>query len=616
MPSRGSPPYEGRRIECALGFGSAATNGCEPPPQAVTSPVDLGRMPGPMPGTRVAGSPAMSTVKRTTVMAVVALLVLSTAVLAQPTEPAAVRGLSPEVVKQIVDSAQPDRPVPVTLANRQIVVFRAAVMNRTSAERAAAAKQLLTAFASEGRPLSVGSRELAGGMLISVDGRDIFTLVPADSDPLLGETLPDKTAETVRRLQQALDESLESTRPRLLLVAFAQAVAATTVFVALFWLLVRARQSAADRVARLAEKALSAHRVADELARELKLAKHVARVILVVVVAAALVLTYIWLTFVLRRFPYTRPWGEMLRSFLLAQLAWLGSGILAALPSLFTILLIVLLTRVAIRAVHLLFAGVEEGRFALPWVHPETASSTRKIVTVLMWLFALIVSYPYLPGSQTEAFKGVSVFIGLIVSLGSTGLVNQVMSGFTVTYSRALRRGDFVRVGDIDGTVTQIGTLSTKLETPRREEVTIPNAVLVSQTVVNYSRNADTTGVYTGTVVTIGYDAPWRQVEALLLLAASRTDGVRPTPAPMVIQSGLAEFHVRYTLLVALEAPHRRGAILNRLHANIQDAFNEHGVQIMTPNYEADPEGRKVVPKDRWFAAPAADQKEAVTSRS
>ena len=171
---------------------------------------------------------------------------------------------------------------------------------------------------------------------------------------------------------------------------------------------------------------------------------------------------------------------------------------------------------------------------------------------------------------------------------------------------RALRRGDFVRVGEVEGTVTQIGTLSTKIETPRREEITIPNAVLVSQTVTNYSRNANSSGVYTPTSVTIGYDAPWRQIEALLLLAASRTEGVRTTPPPVVLQAGLEDFYVRYTLLVALEAPNRRAPILNRLHANIQDAFNEHGVQIMSPNYEADPESRKIVPKDQWFAAPAA----------
>jgi small-conductance mechanosensitive channel len=556
---------------------------------------------------------------------VIALLVVLRATAeAQPSAPESVvqagglKSLPPEVLKDIVASARPDTPATLTLMNRPIVVFRVSVLNRSAADRAAAAKQLLTALAAQNRPLQVASYELAGAALITVDGRDVIAMVPADSDALLGETLPGNAQETVRRLQEALDESLEASRPRVLLVGLAQALVATVAFIGILWLLGRVHRRVADAVARATEKALSAHRVADELARQTRLFQYLHRAVIAVVALLGLVVTYSWLTFVLRRFPYTRPWGELLRTFLVEQAIGLGSGMLASLPSLFTVLLIVLITRFAIRLVNLLFAASEAGRIALPWIYPETASSTRKLATALLWLFALIVAYPYLPGSQTEAFKGISVFVGLIISLGSSGLMNQVMSGFTVTYSRALRRGDFVRVGEIEGTVTHIGTLSTKIETPRREEVTIPNAVLVSQTVVNYSRNADTLGVYTSTSVTIGYDAPWRQVEALLLLAASRTEGVRKTPSPTVLQASLEDFYVRYILLVALETPHRRTVTLNRLHANIQDAFNEHGVQIMSPNYEADPDDRKLVPKERWFAAPAqaANETARLTVRS
>src|SRR5262249_29936840 len=157
----------------------------------------------------------------------------------------------------------------------------------------------------------------------------------------------------------------------------------------------------------------------------------------------------------------------------------------------------------------------------------ETAQPTRRLLTLLLWAFAVIVAYPYLPGSQTDAFKGVTVFLGLMVTLGSSGLVNHIMSGFMITYSRALRVGDFVRVGDVEGTVTHLGVLSTKVRTLRQEEVTIPNAVVVSQTITDYSRPGDTDGVYTPTSVTIGYDAPWRQVQSLLLLAAERTPGLR-----------------------------------------------------------------------------------------
>jgi len=216
-----------------------------------------------------------------------------------------------------------------------------------------------------------------------------------------------------------------------------------------------------------------------------------------------------------------------------------------------------------------------------------------------------VVAYPYLPGSQTEAFKGISVFFGLIITFGSSGLMNQIMSGFMITYSRALRAGDFVRVGDVEGTVTYLGVLSTKVKTLRHEEVTIPNAVLVAQTTTDYSRLGDTEGVYTPTSVTIGYDTPWRQVQSLLRLAAERTAGLRREPEPIVLQTALEDFYVKYTLLVCLERQQSRPITLDALHANIQDLFNEYGVQIMSPNYVVDPAAPKVVPKHNWFAAPA-----------
>jgi small-conductance mechanosensitive channel len=178
------------------------------------------------------------------------------------------------------------------------------------------------------------------------------------------------------------------------------------------------------------------------------------------------------------------------------------------------------------------------------------------------------------------------------------------MSSFMITYSRALRSGDYVRVGDVEGTVVQTGLLATKVRTPRNEEITLPNAVVASSTITNYSRHTGD-GVFVKTAVTIGYDTPWRQVEAMLLEAASATAGVRAEPSPRVLQTGLQDFYVEYTLIVAPERPHERVPVLSELHARIQDAFNAHGVQIMSPHYEADPAAPKVVPRDGWHAAPA-----------
>jgi small-conductance mechanosensitive channel len=525
-------------------------------------------------------------------------------------------GVSLEALEEIVAKATPDTPAALTVANREIVVFRATLLGRTSSQRVSAAMRLLSGIIDSREPITVASRSIAGGSLVSVNGDDVLAIVPADADPLLGETLENKTMTAVERLQQALDETLEATRPRALAWAALAAAAATAAFVAILVSLVRVNRRATVTIARTAATRLATSRVGDELVRHTSLVRYVIRTLTMLTVIAGGTVAYWWVSFVLRLFPYTRPWGESLRSFLVDRVVQLGHGLVSTIPSLFTILVIVVMTRLAIKLVHLVFMGIERGRYSIPGIYPETASSSRKLLTGLLWVFALVVSYPYLPGSDTEAFKGISVFIGLMVSLGSSGLVNQVMSGFTVTYSRALRHGDYVRVGEVEGTVTHIGTLSTKIETPRREEVTIPNAVLVSQTVTNYSRNADTMGVYTPTSITIGYDVPWRQVEALLLLAADRTEGVRREPAPAVLQVGLEDFYVRYTLLVALEQPHRRGPILATLHANIQDAFNEHGVQIMSPNYEADPETRKIVPRDQWFAAPAARRRETDTVQS
>jgi small-conductance mechanosensitive channel len=294
-----------------------------------------------------------------------------------------------------------------------------------------------------------------------------------------------------------------------------------------------------------------------------------------------------------------------MRGFLLGTLEDLALGVVNAIPGLFTIALIVVIMRFLLRLLGIWFNAVEAGRTRVQWLHPETAQTTRRLVTVLMWLFTIVVAYPYLPGSQTDAFKGVSVFLGLMLTFGSSGLVNQVMSGFMITYSRALRVGDWVRIGDVEGAVIHLGILSTKIKTYRGEETTIPNAVVVSTTTIDYSRFAEKRETFTPTTVTIGYDAPWRQVHALLLQAAEGTPGILKHPKSYVLQEALQDFYVKYTLFVCLERQDQRYFTLNTLHAHIQDLFNEYGVQIMSPNYLADPASPKVVAKKDWYPAPA-----------
>jgi small-conductance mechanosensitive channel len=329
-------------------------------------------------------------------------------------------------------------------------------------------------------------------------------------------------------------------------------------------------------------------------------------IIRLVSAAVVLLLAYWWLVYSLGQFPYTAPWGEKYETFLVELLLDFGKGVLAAIPGLVAVVIVILIARWCVRVINAIFKEVETGKLSLPWLERETARTSKALLIVVVWLFALVVAYPYIPGSETEAFKGLSVLIGLMLTLGSTGLINQVISGLFVIYSGSVRPQDYVRVGDVEGEVVDVGVLATKLKTPRQEEITLPHSVLVATSTTNYSRLAGDQGMVVTTSVTIGYDVPWRQVHALLLLGASRTKGVRSEPKPRVLQRELSDFYVQYVLLAHLEDPKNRAAVLSELHGQIQDAFNEYGTQIMSPHFESQPDKQILVPRPNWYAAPAS----------
>jgi small-conductance mechanosensitive channel len=320
---------------------------------------------------------------------------------------------------------------------------------------------------------------------------------------------------------------------------------------------------------------------------------------------AALLLAYEWAAMVLAFFPYTRPWGESLFDHLLDAVGRIGGGILDALPGLLFVALIFVVTRFVVRIVRAFFESVQSGRVQAGWIDETTARPTGRLLIAIIWLFALVAAYPYIPGSDSEAFKGIGVFVGLMLSIGASGVVNQAVSGLMLMYTKALRPGEYVQVGDTEGTVTSVGFLTTRIETLRNVEVTLPNAYLVGNETRNLSRLAANGGIRVATAVTIGYDTPWRQVQAMLQMAAGRTAKVSQDPPPRVLQTALKDFYVEYTLIVATPQPRDRFAVLNELHGHIQDVFNEFGVQIMSPNYEADPADKKFVPQEQWYTAPA-----------
>jgi small-conductance mechanosensitive channel len=281
------------------------------------------------------------------------------------------------------------------------------------------------------------------------------------------------------------------------------------------------------------------------------------------------------------------------------------NAIVLSLPGLGMVLIIIIISRMAARALDVFFCNVQDGTIKVQWMEPETARATRRIAGILLWLFALTVAYPYVPGSSSEAIKGVSVFAGLLLTLGASGMVNQVMSGLMVVYSRTMRTGDLIRVDDVTGEVMELGFLATKVRTSVGNEVSIPNARIVTAVVQNFSTFDAAIGPRISTTVTIGYDTPWRQVQAMLILASQKTEGVSAATPPEVVQRSLSDFYVEYELRCRIENAKQRVLVLSRLHAQIQDTFNEHGVQIMSPHFVAQPQDAVVIPPDKWSPAPA-----------
>jgi small-conductance mechanosensitive channel len=494
----------------------------------------------------------------------------------------------------------------VIFGNRTITIFRARVLGREPAQRAQAAVDRIGEELGHGVSDSVSIQTIPEAIFLRVGGEAVLALTQHDLDPLRNQTLAAAAQEAAGNLRLAIREYREQRSGH----QIARAVLGTIVATVLAFFLARGIGALRGRVLALLQRATSEHIRGRAKSMAHASAGHLAvalgKMVDFLGIVSILFLGYLWLTFCLRSFPYTRPWGEGLRSHLISSVAGIVLTIARALPGLFTVIVIFFITRWVSRVVNQIFHSIEQGTIDIGWIEPEIASPTRRIANVLLWLFALLIAYPYLPGSGTDAFKGLSVFVGLVVSLGSSGVVNQAMSGFVLMYARMLKKGDWVLIGSTEGAVTNLGLLSTKIRTRLAEEVSIPNSVVLSDTTKNYSRYA-TEGLLIADRVSIGYSVPWRQIHAMLKEAAKRTAGLRKEPPPRVRQIELGDFYVVYELNAAVDAPGERIATLTRLRANIQDEFNRYGVQIMSPHYEGDPDRPAIVPPEQWHAAPATE---------
>jgi small-conductance mechanosensitive channel len=505
-------------------------------------------------------------------------------------------------------SVTPSAEVPITVFNRTIAVLRSGFLGVQPEERARrASRQLRTLLATEAAH-EVALRVEGQIAMVTVDGTLGFTLTADDLDPLHGETLAAAAEEAASVLRQVIVDMREARDPDRLLRALLAVAIATAVFLLLAWLLLRARSWLDRRLARVVRERTAAIGLpVGEALLPARAARLSARAVRLLVLALIALLAYEWLSFVLGRFPYTRPWSEQLNGFLIDTAETLGGGILGALPDLAVAVVIFAIARAVVQAASPLFARAESGRSGLSWLHADTARPTRVLFTAAVWVFALVMAYPYLPGADSEAFKGMSVLIGLMMTVGGASIIGQGASGLILMYSGTLRVGEYVRIGEREGTVVELGVFATRLRTGMGEEVTLPNALVLGTATSNFSRSVRGRGFILGTSVTIGYDTPWRLIHEMLIEAATRTPGVLASPVPQVFQTALSDFYVEYRLVcqaVPID-PRPRAEVLSALHANIQDVFAERGVQIMSPHYLGDPAAEKIPPLPEGYRSPA-----------
>jgi small-conductance mechanosensitive channel len=513
-----------------------------------------------------------------------------------------------------VFAAEAEEDIPLVVGHRTIHVFRAPFGAFSAADRAAAARKRIEEAIRQPGEGWTSVKSTPEGVQVELDGKLMFLVIEGDAHVTAGETPEDLANAASRTLQMAWSEARERrdhrpSLPSLLKLALATllllaAIAVTTKLS--YWLRSRLARRMTPGLRALASRHLGTR------AAEVSSAV-VARVLVLLTWVAGLFLVFVYVTYSLGLFALTRPASEALSHSIAALLTQALHAVSAALPGTFIAVLIFLAAWVATRTSTAFFDNVEARPSSTAMLNTHTAPTTRRIVNTLLWLFAIAMAYPYLPGSHTEAFKGLSVIVGLMVSIGAAGVVGQVASGVMIVYTYAIKVGEYVRIQEHEGTVTELGLFVTRLRTGLGEEIALPNNFVLANVTRNFSRARDGDGHVLDVTITIGYDTPWRQVHAMLLEAARSVPQILATPQPCVVQTALSDFYVAYRLVAHIDsqAAMARALVASDLQAAIQDAFNRHGVQIMSPHYVADPERAKIVPESCWHGHASAEHGDA-----
>ena len=491
--------------------------------------------------------------------------------------------------------------VPVVVGNKTILYVREGYFSFTPQDRANLVAQRIEALIDDSPARTRAITTVDAETTTSIVSGDTVIMTVTDADgTAVGISRQQLAAQDAQIIRSAILDFRREHSVRAILIGFLLAALATIALILLLKLMgmlcrkiyatLRSWHGKYIRSIRIQKvELLPAERITNSLilfARGLRL-------------ILSLLLFYFYLSLVFSFFPLTRGYASVLFGYVLYPLRTVGAAFAGYLPNVFFVAVILTVAYYAVKVVKFFFAEIGKGTIALPGFYSEWAQPTYKIARTLIIVFTAVMVFPYLPGSKSPAFQGISIFVGLLVSLGSSSAISNMVAGVLLTYTRGFQVGDRVQIGEATGDVVEKTLLVTRIRTIKNVDISIPNALVLTSHIINYSSSAKEIGLILHTTVSIGYDAPWRRVHELLIGAAESTPNILKDPKPFVLQTSLDDFYVSYQINAFTDQPLVMAATYSDLHKNIQDKFNEAGVEIMSPHFMSARDGnRTAIPSD------------------
>ncbi|MBE9089872.1 mechanosensitive ion channel family protein [Microcystis aeruginosa LEGE 11464] len=489
---------------------------------------------------------------------------------------------------------QPENKIdgfPVMLDGKPLFFIRRGVSSFSAEERANAITRRIERIAQNDsipiENLTIEQIPDDNSLYLSVDQEVILTVTKQDAKAY--RSTPELLAQqALQKIQVAIAQYRQDRKPEQLLKNIIYTVIASFAFLIISFAVIKISGKLFPFIRRLIESLTPGIQIGNvEIISSSKISFFWLRFLRIIRLFFLFLLLFNYATFVLRLFPWTRVFGESILGYFYQSLELVLSSIGQYLPNAFIIAIIIFITYYLIRLIKPFFTAIERGNLVIPGFYTDWAKPTYNLLLVIIIALAAIVAFPYLPGFDSPAFRGVSVFLGLLLSLGSTSAIANVIGGIILIYTRAFRIGDHIQVGEVIGDLIEKNFLVIRICTPTNKIITIPNSSLLSSNVINFSISSRelNRNLIIQTTITLGYDLPWRKAHTTLIEAALETVHILKEPAPFVLQTSLDNFYISYQLNAYTNQPNLMVIIYSELHQNIQDKCNEAGIEILSPSY-------------------------------